>query len=61
MSRSKDVVRPWITHKNNDTMVVVIPKPLREELNVQKGDVFLVKKEGNDRLVYRRIVSRTPD
>lgn len=61
MSRSKDIVRPWITSKKFDAMVMVIPKPLRKELNIQKGDVFLVKKEGNDRLIYRRIVSRKPD
>ncbi len=61
MSRSKDVVRPWVTSKKHDAMVMIIPKPLRKEMNVQKGDVFLVKKEGNDRLIYRRIVSRTPD
>lgn len=62
MSRSKDVVRPWVTSKKHDAMVMIIPKPLRKEMKVQKkGDVFLVKKEGNDRLIYRRIVSRNPD
>lgn len=60
MGRSKDIIRPYFTKKDGP-MVVVIPKPLRKEMNLQKGDIFLVKKEGNDRLIYRRIVSRNPD
>lgn len=39
-------------------MVVVIPKDLREELNINKGDIFLVKKEGIDKIVYRRIATK---
>lgn len=58
MSHSKDVVHPYLTKKDGP-MVVVIPKDLREELNLSKGDIFLVKKEGNDKIVYRRIATKS--
>ena len=40
MSRSKDVVRPWVTSKKHDAMVMIIPKPLRKEMKVRKKEMF---------------------
>lgn len=39
-------------------MVVIIPKDLREELKISKGDIFLVKKDGHDKIIYRRIATK---
>lgn len=57
MSHSKDIVHPYLTKKDGP-MVIVIPKDLRAELNVNKGDIFLVKKEGTDKIVYRRVATK---
>ena len=35
----------------NDALGVTIPKQLREELDIENGKLFLVKKEGN-RIIY---------
>lgn len=57
MSHSKDIVHPYLTKKDGP-MVVVIPKDLREELNISKGDIFLVKKDGSDKIIYRRVATK---
>ncbi|MPZ05133.1 MAG: hypothetical protein GEU26_01725 [Nitrososphaeraceae archaeon] len=54
MSKSRDIVHAYQTRKDG-TVVLVIPKPLRDELEIKSGDEFLVKKDGNNRIVYRRI------
>lgn len=57
MSHSKDIVHPYLTKKDGP-MVVVIPKDLREELNISKGDIFLVKKDGPNKIIYRRVATQ---
>ena len=37
------------------TLVVVIPKDVREELHIEKGKKFLVKIDGKDRIVYEPV------
>lgn len=44
MSHSKDIVHPYLTKKDGP-MVVVIPKDLREELKVSRGDIFWSKRK----------------
>lgn len=53
MSKSKDIVHSWINRKDGP-MVIVIPKPLREELGINASDEFFVKSEDN-KLVYKKI------
>ena len=54
MSNSKDIVHADQTKKDG-TAVLVIPKPIREELDINAGDEFLVRKDGEDRIIYRRL------
>ena len=56
MSRSRDIVHAFLSKKGG-TVVIVIPKPLREELGITPGDTFLVKTEGSSKLVYRKVNS----
>lgn len=54
MGRSKDIVRPYLTRKDGP-MVVIIPKPLRKKMNIEKGDIFLVQRNGENSIIYRRV------
>ena len=38
------------------TLVVVIPKDVREELHIKKGKKFIVKIDDKNRIVYEPIV-----
>ncbi len=54
MSKSRDIVHAYQTRKDG-TAVLVIPKPIREELGINAGDEFLVRKDGEDKIIYRRL------
>jgi AbrB family looped-hinge helix DNA binding protein len=54
MSKSREIVHAYQTRKNG-TAVLVIPKPIRDELGISTGDEFLVRREGEDRIIYRRL------
>lgn len=54
MSKSRDIVHAYRTRADGTT-VLIIPKRLREELDIQAGDEFLVRQDGDDRIVYRRL------
>ena len=54
MSKSRDIVHAYQTRKNG-TAVLVIPKPIRRELGINSGDEFLVRRDGDDKIVYRRL------
>jgi AbrB family looped-hinge helix DNA binding protein len=54
MSKSKDIVHAYQTKKDG-TAVIVIPKPIREELGINAGHEFLVRKDGEDKIIYRRL------
>jgi antitoxin component of MazEF toxin-antitoxin module len=53
LSHSKDIVHPWVIRKGG-SMVIVIPKDIKEELGIENGDSFYVKVQGNN-LVYRKL------
>lgn len=53
MSRITDKVHPWHPRKNG-AMVVVIPKPLRDELGIRAGDELSVKIEGL-KIIYSKV------
>lgn len=53
MSHSKHIVHSWIVRKGG-SMVIVIPKDMKEELGVENGDSFYVKIQDNN-LVYRKL------
>ncbi len=53
MSKSRDIVHAYQTKKDGTT-VLVIPKPLKEEMGIGIGDEFLVKVEGS-KIIYRKI------
>ena len=38
------------------TLVVVIPKDVRKELHIEKGNKFLVKIDDKSRIVYEPVV-----
>lgn len=54
MPKSRDIVHAYQTKKDG-TMVLVIPKPLREELDINAGDEFFVKIDSSNKIVYRKI------
>jgi bifunctional DNA-binding transcriptional regulator/antitoxin component of YhaV-PrlF toxin-antitoxin module len=59
MSKSRDIVHAYSTRKDEGTTVLVIPKMLKEEMGISTGDEFLVKRVGEDRIVYRKLAGNT--
>jgi AbrB family looped-hinge helix DNA binding protein len=53
MSHSTDLVKSYQVRKNG-SVVVVIPKKVREDMGLETGTSFLVKIDGN-KLVYRPV------
>jgi AbrB family looped-hinge helix DNA binding protein len=41
--------------KSDGTLAVVIPKEIREELDIEKGSLFKVTKDAKGRLIYKKI------
>jgi AbrB family looped-hinge helix DNA binding protein len=60
MSKSRDIVHAYQTRKDG-TSVLVIPKPVREELGINAGDEFLVRTERDNKIIYRRISRKGHD
>lgn len=54
---SVDIVRAFDMGRHN-TLYLTISKDARRNLNLQKGDKFLLKIDGNGRLVYELIRDR---
>lgn len=41
--------------KSDGTLAVVIPKEVREKLNIEKGTLFKVSKDSKGRIIYKKI------
>jgi len=52
------LVKCYEVDKKSGTLVVVIPKLAREELNIVRGVRFKVKADDEDRLIYERLDSQ---
>ena len=49
------LVKCYEVNRRDGTIVVVIPKSIRGELNIVKGVRFKVKIDGKGRLIYERL------
>ena len=41
--------------KSDGTLAVVIPKEVREKLNIEKGTLFKVSRDIKGRIIYKKI------
>ena len=59
MSRSKKIVHAFENRKKDATTLLVIPKPIKERMKIRAGDEFLVEQDGDNRIVYQRLLGNT--
>lgn len=52
MEKVVDVVKPRETGRSGETLIVVIPKEVRDQLKIKKGAKFYVKVDDNGRIIY---------
>lgn len=55
MARNTDLVKCYQLRKDGYTVVVVIPKIIRNELGIIAGDKFLVSYDEQKRMIFQKV------
>lgn len=59
MSKSKRIVHAYTNRKKDATMLLVIPKGIKDKMKIRAGDEFLVEQDGENKIVYQRLLGNT--